>query len=116
VALTDLIATLAELLLVKRSDCVTGLPTFTLPKLTTDGATLRAVVDPAPFKTAPPTEAPCVPIATEMLPAFLACYSRLKYGGKTYALGRKPMSEALKSPEMVNPDPLAETVVSVNFP
>jgi hypothetical protein len=50
VALTDLIATLAELLLVKRSDWVTGLPTFTSPKLTTDGATLRAVVEPAPFR------------------------------------------------------------------
>src|SRR5208283_4976641 len=46
VALTDLIATLAEPPLVKRSGCVTGLPTLTLPKLTTDGVTLRRLVDP----------------------------------------------------------------------
>src|ERR1700675_2935839 len=50
VTLADLIATLAEPPLVNRSDWLTGLPTLTLPKPTTDGVTLRRLVDPVPFR------------------------------------------------------------------
>ncbi len=113
VALTDLIATLAEPPLVKRSGWVTGLPTFTLPKPMTDGVTLRRLVDPVPFRL-PAVCGPCALIATKRLT--LSCAAEVGLNTTvSFALWPGANVSGAERPEIVNPVPLAETFESVNF-